>query len=446
MTIKHIVTTSAILLGLAAPAGAQSAPTPSPKVFTIPPDAFVIAPDAFAITADPFVFVQNDDRSAGAAERAQAAQERAEATRQRNAERAEAQAQAAAERAAARGQGRGVGVGFNGNFNFNFTGPVTDPDALYDQARQAIENSQYDLAIRNLDRLISDKLAKVNEKVSKADAAMYWKAYSQSKLDLSKEALQTVAELSKQFSASPWVKDARALAVEIQQANGQPISAELQNDEELKLLALRGLMQADPDKGVPVIEKMLAGGASPRVRDRALFVLSQSRATRARDVMLSTAKNNANPDLQRTAIRYLGMMGGAEGRDVLLGIYRSATDTSVKRAILQSYFMSGNLEQTVEIAKTEKDSELQRAAIRNLGVMNRNGSTASDALVSIYKSDAQLENRRLIINSLFTLHNAKALVDLARAEKDPSLKKEIVSKLSIMRAPEATDYMLELLK
>ena len=239
---------------------------------------------------------------------------------------------------------------------------------------------------------------------------------------------------------------ARALAVEIQQANGQPISAELQNDEELKLLALRGVMQADPDKGVPIIEKMLAGGASPRVRDRALFVLSQSRAARARDVMLNTAKNNANPDLQRTAIRYLGMMGGSDGRDALLGIYRTASDSSVKRAILQSYFMSGNLEQTVEIAKTEKDSDLQRAAIRNLGIMNRNGSTASDALVSIYKSDAQTENRRLIINSLFTLHSARSLVDLARAEKDSSLKKEIVSKLSIMKAPEATDYMLELLK
>jgi len=43
-------------------------------------------------------------------------------------------------------------------------------------------------------------------------------------------------------------------------------------------------------------------------------------------------------------------------------------------------------------------------------------------------------------------HNARALVELARAEKDPSMKKELVSKLSTMKAPEATDYMLELLK
>ena len=406
MTIRQIVSTSAVLLALAVPAGAQD-PDPSP-----------------------------------AAERAQAAQERAAA----QAERAEAARQRAAERAAGRGEGRGAGAGFNGSFKFVMPplGPA-DLESIYDEARQAIENSQFELAIANFDRLVADKnVSKLDKSASKADAAMYWKAYSQAKLDFSKEALQTIQEMKAQFSASPWVKDANALAVEIQQANGQPVSADLQNDEELKLLALRGVMQADPDKGVPIIEKMLAGGASPRVRDRALFVLSQSRSTRARDVMLNTAKNNGNPEQQRTAIRYLGMMGGAEDREVLAGIYRTATDTGVKRAILQSYFMSGNVEKTAEAARTEKDSDLQRAAIRNLGMMNRPGS--AEALVSIYKTDVQSDTRRAVINSLFIQHNAKALVDLARVEKDASLKKEIVSKLSVMKAPEATDYMLELLK
>jgi HEAT repeat protein len=200
---------------------------------------------------------------------------------------------------------------------------------------------------------------------------------------LSKEALQTIKEMSKQFAASPWVKDAKALEVEIRQAAGQAISADLQGDEELKLLALRGIMQTDPDKGLPIIEKMLAGGTAPRVRDRALFVLSQSRSPKARDIMLATAKNNANPELQLRAVRYLGMMGAGEERDLLPGIYRGSSDLSVKRTVL---------------------------------------------------------------NSLFMQRNAKALVDLARAEKDPQLKKEIVSKLSVMKAPEATDYLLELLK
>jgi HEAT repeats len=396
MTIKQILLTSAVVLATGVPAVAQD-PDPSP-----------------------------------------AAEARAAA-------RAEAQAEAAAARAEAakmRTEGRGNGIGNGSGFKFTIGpfGPM-DVDAIYDSARQAIENSQFDRAIRDLDRVLAD------QGKARADAALYWKAYSQSRIAETQEALKTLNELMKDFSKSTWARDAKALAVEIQAANGQPISADLQNDEELKLLALRSVMQSDPDRGVPIVEKMLAGGASPRVRDRALFVLSQTRSPRAREVMLNTAKSNSNPDLQRSAIRYLGMMGGAEDREALTGIYRTTTDMSVKRAIITSYFTSSNVDRMVDIAKTEKDPELRRIAIRNLGTMSRaNGTNTSDALVSIYKSDNSSEIRKQIVNSLFIQRNAKALVELARTEKDPEMKRELVSKLSVMRTPEATDYMLELLK
>ena len=84
---------------------------------------------------------------------------------------------------------------------------------------------------------------------------------------------------------------------------------------------------------------------------------------------------------------------------------------------------------------------------QNLGVMrNTSGVNTGDALVSIYKADAQSDIKRAVVNSLFIQRNAKALVDLARAEKDASMKREIVQKLSVMKEPVATEYMLELLK
>ena len=51
-----------------------------------------------------------------------------------------------------------------------------------------------------------------------------------------------------------------------------------------------------------------------------------------------------------------------------------------------------------------------------------------------------------MINALFLQSNATGLVSLARAEKIVELKKEIVSKLSVMKSKEATDYLMELLK
>jgi hypothetical protein len=77
-------------------------------------------------------------------------------------------------------------------------------------------------------------------------------------------------------------------------------------------------------------------------------------------------------------------------------------------------------------------------------MMGRADST--EALTSIYAADQSPEIRKAVIQALFMQHQAKTLVDLARSEKNPELKKDIVSKLALMRSKDATDYLLELLK
>jgi tetratricopeptide (TPR) repeat protein len=368
-------------------------------------------------------------------------------------------------------------------------------DELYDQGREAIEEGRYDRAVDRFNRLIEMK-------TSRTDAALYWKAYSQAKLGQRAEALGTLADLQKQFADSRWLRDARALDVELRQASGQTVTPESQNDEELKLMALRGIMQSDPDQALPVIEKMLAGANSPKVKDRALFVLSQSHSARAREIIAGVAKGNGNPDLQLRAIRYIGIMGGTDNRQILADVYRASSDVAVKRAILRSYmtsndkerlftlakgetdaglraeavrqlgvihasselaqlyqsesavevkksilqamFVGGDADKMIELARGERDPELRKTAIRNLGLMKRPGTT--EALTSIYSSDQSTEVRKAVVNALFLQNNATALVTLARAERNPELKKEIVSKLSVMKSKEATDYLLELLK
>jgi tetratricopeptide (TPR) repeat protein len=377
-----------------------------------------------------------------------------------------------------------------------FTTDVDDrADELYDEGREAIEDGKYDRAVDRFTKLIELK-------TNRTDAALYWKAYSLSKLGQRAEALNTLADLLKRFADSRWSRDAKALEVEVRQASGQTVSPAGQEDDELKLMALRGIMDSAPEEAYPIIEKMLAGANSPKVKDRALFVLSQGRGARARDIIANVAKGNANPDLQLRAIRYLGIMNGADNRQVLADVYKSSPDVSVKRAILRSFMVAGDRERLLSVAKTEsvpelrgeavqqlgvmnagaelnelyrteastdvkkrilqamfvgnqsdklielakgeKDPELRKTAIRNLGLMKRTGT--SEALVSIYGSDQGADVRRAVVNALFLQNNAKALVDLARAEKNPEMKKEIVSKLSIMKSKDATDYLMELLK
>jgi len=369
-------------------------------------------------------------------------------------------------------------------------------DDMLQRARDLIEEGRYDRALDPLNKVIAAKS-------TRTDAALYWKAYSLAKLNQRAEALTTIADLEKQFASSRWARDAKALELEVRQASGQAPAPEAQVDEETKLLALQALMNNDADRAIDMIGPMLKGNTTPKIRDRALFVLSQSNSPKAHDLLGQIAKDGSNPDLQKRAIHYLGIMGGPENRDILDQVYRSSASVDVKRSIIRSFmvagdkarvlalakgeqdaalraeaiqqlgvmgahteleqlyatetsvdnkkriiqamFVGGAVDKMIELAKNEKDPVLRRAAVRNLGLMG--SKRTGDAIKTIYQSDSSPEIRKECINALFLSNDGKTMVELARAEKDPLMKKELVQKMSIMgKNKDIADYMMELLK
>ena len=157
--------------------------------------------------------------------------------------------------------------------------------------------------------------------------------------------------------------------------------------------------------------------------------------------MLTAAQTEQNADLRAEAVRQLGAMGA---NDELWQMYQKETSVDLKRSILSAMQVSGNSARMIEIARTEKDTDLRRLAVRYLGLMG--GRTAGDALVEIYATEKDPVVRRQVINSLFSQGNAAALVALARKEQDMTMKTEMVKRLSNMDSKEARDYMVELLK
>lgn len=324
------------------------------------------------------------------------------------------------------------------------TGDIKIGGDLYEQARSAIERGQYEKALSSLDTLIArfDRKSLAASTANRVDAALYWKAYSQAKQRQLAEAMTTLEEIQKRFADSRWLRDAMALKMEVLQASGQTVSPDSQTDEDLKLLALRGLMQSDPDRAVSMIEGVLGGNSSLKVKENALFVLSQTRSAKAHEILGNVARSGSNPDLQLRAIRYLGTMGGSGNAQILEDAYRASADESVKRAIIRSFMVSGNRPRLAAIANdTSSSASLRGEAIRQLGVMH-----ADDELARLYPRESSPELKRRIVDGLFVAGSAGRLVELARAEKDMSLKKDIVQRLSLMKSKDATDYLVELLK
>ena len=95
-------------------------------------------------------------------------------------------------------------------------------------------------------------------------------------------------------------------------------------DEDLKLYALQALSQQDPAQAVPLLERTIRGAnSSPKLRERALFVLAQMSDPRARKLLADAAKDDAHPEVQSKAIQYLGVHGGNENRALLAEVYQS---------------------------------------------------------------------------------------------------------------------------
>jgi TolA-binding protein len=370
------------------------------------------------------------------------------------------------------------------------------PSRLYDDGREALDEDHYERAEAKFDQLIQ-----LNG--SQTDAALYWKAYAASRLAKRDAALAAIADLKQRFPQSRWQKDAAALEIEVRQSSGQQTRPEGQNDDELRLLALQGLVRSDPERAMPVLGKVLEGAGSPKEKGRALFVLAQSGSPQAREILVKIARGQGNPDLQRKAIQYLGIFGGAQAGQTLAEVYASpSTDASVRRAILRSYMITRDKERLFQAAKGEKDDDLKREAIRQLGIMHAqnelqqlyrtdnspavrrelvqafflagdapkllevaqsdedpelrrkaihtlgliHSDDASKALQSIYAKDTDRGVKEAVLQAYFVQGNAGAIVAIARSEKDPDLKKAAVSKLSIMHSKEATDYLMELLQ
>jgi hypothetical protein len=363
-------------------------------------------------------------------------------------------------------------------------------DELYSSAKDALDNGEYDNAIKQFDDVI-----KIHGR--KADGATYWKAYSLNKAGNKAQALTAIGELRKNYPKSNWLRDAGALEQDIRgAANPENIS-----DEELKLLAIQSLMNSNPEKAIPLLEKIILGNYSPKLKDRALFVLSQSDSDKARQILMGLAKANNQPDLQKRAIRYLGMNGNSRNRAVLKEIYNSSTDVGVKKSVFQAWLMCGCKDDVAALAKTEKNPELRREAIRYLGMMGGRaelldfyknspdvatreeavgamlmcgcahelaeivqtekdpavldkaittlglvgGDESLAALTKVYNSQADLAIKKKVINALF-LHGAgKEMVALAKKETNPELKRSLIQKMSMMSSPEISDYMMEIL-
>ncbi len=289
-------------------------------------------------------------------------------------------------------------------------GDQSESAQQYREGREALDREDWDAAIRAFEKAREDE--------SRADAALYWIAYAQNKKGNAAPALETIEALKESYPDSRWVREARALEMEIggpSRPSRPPRGPRGSEDEdlELKLMALNSLMHADEEEAVPLLEQMLQGDHPTKLKERALFVLAQSSSARAQEVVAGLARDDSNSELQEKAIKYMGIHGGSKSLQLLGELYETVQNKDAKKAILHSFMVADEEAPLLEAARNEQDLELRGAAIHWLGVMD-----AESELWDLYQRESSDEMKEKILHALFIGDGSERLLAVARDKSE----------------------------
>lgn len=203
--------------------------------------------------------------------------------------------------------------------------------------------------------------------------------------------------------------------------------------EDLRVQALGQLIKTDASKVIPLLRNIAFEAANPGAARGAVFVLAQSRDPKAESTVVDVAKTGPGP-VRVAAVRELARFGGPEISHALLDVY-STGNAMVKQQIVVSLGERSDALSLFRIAQSENDDRLRDIAIMTLG---RAGGREQLRVLSLKASKA---TRQAVIRGLFMARDDDGLIRVAKQEKDPALRAEVLTRLKLMGTPKAKAYL-----
>ncbi|MBV9075396.1 MAG: tetratricopeptide repeat protein [Acidobacteria bacterium] len=299
--------------------------------------------------------------------------------------------------------------------------PKSATDDAYAAGKKAMYAGEWQQALDSFSQVVKAGGAH-------ADEALYWQAVSQNKLGQPRQSLASIAQFKRQFPRSQWSNDIGALELEVNKQLGVAPKPEKEPDCELKLLAVNSLMNSDPDRAVPIIEKLLNNGGNSgqcggQVLEKALFVLAQSDSQRAHELMMQIATGKLHPELEQKAIHYIGISGKS---DDLMQIYKSSTSLDAKRAALHGLGIGGGCRQLLSVSAEEKNPDLVREAIHSMGIAG-----CKSEIRDLYNRTTNPDLKRDILHSTIISGDTELQQKVATTDPDPKVRADAVKDLGI---------------
>ncbi len=198
---------------------------------------------------------------------------------------------------------------------------------------------------------------------------------------------------------------------------------------EQKLIALQHLMQMDPDRGVPIIKKLMANKSDEYavLRERAIFILSQYEEESAEEIMIEALRDDPDPDVREQVVFWLGQVGGERALGVLEEIALGSDDESLRESAFFSLAQIDDEQTSGVLKKIALDKgtseELRGKAIFWLSQSDDGGDV--ELMRELYREVESIEVREQILFSVVQTddedESLEWLIDIAKDKDEPML-------------------------
>ena len=145
----------------------------------------------------------------------------------------------------------------------------------------------------------------------------------------------------------------------------------------------------------------------------------------------------ASEPVRIAAVKELGRFGGPDASQDLMRVYASS-DLAVKMQVVTSLGERAERTALLQIAKSEKDPSVKATAILTAG--QAGGPEVKEQLRLLYKQ-VGMDAKRPIILGLFSARAEDELIRIADEEKDPQLRAEALMRLRLLGTPRAKAYL-----
>lgn len=323
--------------------------------------------------------------------------------------------------------------------------PIDPADSLYRAARAALTDGDF--------RKAAATFALVAERYPDSEFApdaLYYRAYALFKGGSTRELDQAVAALDRQAIRYPkagTVADAKQLRASIrsEQAKRGDGSAGLEiaagavtlknetrcptDDDDMRLTALAGIIQLDPDQVLPVVQKLLErkDECSIRLRKRAVYMIAQTKEEERADVLLRVASTDPSPEVRREAVQWLSSVNTERAAKALDSILFNAVDADTRDRALNSLSQHRSPSARLSLRRfaelTSIPTELRVRAVYYLSQNKRNGDE-SEYLKTLFGKTASPELREAIIQGIANQRTADRTPWLLGVARDKNLEIE----------------------